>query len=192
MFNDFNLTKLPPYGKLFVGIFTSLMLAVFLWAATLATVESGVFGDEKSEEYDYQADMETILSDDQAVTAPDWSDSGEQEPIDESNAEEFKEPGEESAWETFEDNLKLSHVHLNGHTALFFGLGGIFLFSTVAPRTKKLSLWIFGVAIFLHAVGLAGLDSCIYGKILSYIGGIPLLAMILYMSLRIFADLRKK
>lgn len=192
MFNDFNLTKLPPYGKLFVGLFTFLMLAVFLWATTLATVESGIFGHQESEEYDYQADMETILSDDQAVTAPDWSDSGEQEPIDESNAEEFTEPGEESAWETFEDNLKLSHVHLNGHTALFFGLGAIFLFSTVSPRAKKLSLWIFGVAIFLHAVGLAGLDSCTYGKILSYIGGIPLLSMILFMSLRIFADLRRK
>ena len=192
MFNDFNLTKLPPCGKLFVGLFTFLILAVFFWAATLATMDSGLFKEEESEEYDYRADMETILSDDEAVTAPNWADSGEQEPIDESNVDEFKEPGEESPWKNFEDNLKLSHVHLNGHTALFFGLGAIFFFSTVSYKTKKVVYWIFGIAILLHAIGLAGVDSCPYGKILSYIGGVPLLLMILFMSFKIFGDLRRK
>ena len=192
MFNDFNLTKLPPCGKLFVGLFTFLMLAVFIWAGTLATIESGLFGEEESEEYDYRADMETILNDEEAVTPPNWADSGEQEPIDETNVDEFRQEPGQSSWEIFEENLKLSHVHLNGHTALFFGLGAIFFFSTVPHRTKKLIYWIFGIAILTHAIGLAGVDSCIYGKILVYVGGIPLLLMILYMSLRIFGDLRKK
>jgi hypothetical protein len=198
MNNDFNLTKLPAYGKIFIGLFTFLMLAVFVWAGTLATIESGVFGSDEDEEqraaeqYDYQADMETIMADSLAVTAPDWSDSGEQEPIDESDLDEFAGSEKYSVWGRFEKNLKLSHVHLNGHTALFFALGAVFFFSTAAPKTKKIIYWIFGVSIFLHAVGLAGFDFCIYGKILALLGGVPLLACILYMSLRIFGDLRKK
>ena len=198
MWNNFNLTMLPPNGKLFVGLFTALMTAVFLWAGTLATIESGIFGNEEDQQaavqaYDYQADMETIMADSEAVSAPNWADSGQEEPIDENDLADFtpvQQP--QSTWEIFVENFKLSHVHLNGHTALFFALGVIFFFSTVPDKTKKLVYIVFGIAILVHAIGLAGLDSCIYGKILVYVGGAPLLASILYMVYRIFGDLRKR
>jgi hypothetical protein len=196
MNTDFNLTKLPPDGKIFVGLFTFLMLAVFLWAGTLAVIESGIFGSDEEEQsaleqYDYQTDMETIMADSMAVTAPDWSQGGQEEPINEEDLNKFNGGGE-SAWDIFEENLKLSHVHLNGHTALYFALGVVFFFSTASPKTKTIVYWIFGVSIFLHAAGLAGLDSCIFGVIAVYVGAIPLLGSILYMSLRIFGDLGKK
>ncbi len=197
MLNDFNLTKLPPYGKTFVGLFTALMLGVFLWAGTLATIESGIFGADEDEQtavanYDYQGDMQSIMADSEAVTAPNWADSGQEEPINPDNLGNFAGAQEQTTWEKFVDNFKLAHVHLNGHTALYFALGLIFFFSAVPPRTKKIAYWILAISIFIHAVGLAGLDTCVYGKILTYIGGPPLLATVLYMCIRIFIDLRKK
>jgi hypothetical protein len=197
MWEKSNLTMLPAHGKLFVGLFTALMVAVFLWAGTLATLESGIFGDDEDEkaaveDYDYQADMDTIQADSLAVTAPDWSDSGQEEPINEDDLGGFSETPEKTTWQKFEDNLKLSHVHLNGHTALYFALGAIFFFSTATPSRKKLAYWIFGIAIFIHTLGLLALDTCPYGKILAMIGGAPLLLSILYMVIVIFSDLRKK
>jgi hypothetical protein len=198
MWDKFNLTMLPPNGKLFVGMFTALMTAVFLWAGALATIESGIFGNDEDEQaavqaYDYQADMETIMADSEAVTAPNWADSGQEEPIDSNDLADFT-PAQptKSKWDTFIENFKLGHVHLNGHTALYFALGLIFFFSTSSDKTKKLVYIVFGVAILVHAIGLAGMDSCIYGRILVFVGGPPLLASILFMVYRIFKDLRKK
>ncbi|MCX6826123.1 MAG: hypothetical protein NTV06_02475 [candidate division Zixibacteria bacterium] len=198
MWEDFNLTKLPPYGKVFVGLFVALMLAVTLWATTLALLESGLFGevdtsDKAQQQYDYTSDIDAIASDSLAVTPPDWVDSGQQEPITGDDLDKFSTDSK-SDWglSKWVDNLKLSHVHLNGHTALFFALGLVFMFSTVSAKKKKIVYWIFAIGIILHAIGLIGLDYSIYAGILIFIGGVPLLASILYMVFKIFGDLRKK
>jgi hypothetical protein len=198
MLKDFNLTKLPSYGKVFVGLFACLMLGVVLWAGSLAIIESGIFGEvdtagQSQQEYDYKADLETIMGDSKAVTAPNWADSGQEEPIDSDDYDDFAaQETEETGWPKFISNLKLSHLHLNGHTALYFALGLVFLFTTVPDKRKKQIYWIFGIAIILHTLGLLGLDYCIYAKILTIIGGVPLLLSILYMVLKIFGDLRRR
>jgi hypothetical protein len=198
MWENFNLTKLPPYGKVFVGMFTALMVAVFIWAGTLATIESGIFGNDEDQKaavdnYDYEADMETITADSLAVSAPNWADSGQEEPIDGDDLGDFAaNTDQKSTWDKFNDNLRLSHVHLNGHTALYFALGVIFLFSTATPGWKKLVYWVFGIGIMIHTLGLASIDTCPYGKVLTLIGGPPLLLSILFMVFIIFSDLRKK
>ncbi len=197
MWDKFNLTMLPSHGKLFVAIFTALMLAVMVWAGGLAAIESGIFGDDEDEmqaqaAYDYQADMEAITTDSQAVTAPNWADSGQEEPITNEDLGKFAGSSGETTWDKFVDNLKLGHVHLNGHTALFFALGVIFFFSTASIKRKKLVYWIFGSAILIHAIGLAGTDTCPYAKIFIYIGGPLILLSVFYMSIKIFSDLRKK
>ncbi len=197
MWDKFNLTMLPPHGKLFVGIFTALMLAVMLWAGALATIESGIFSGNEDEmqaqaTFDYQSDMETIKADSQAVSAPNWADSGQEEPINNEDMGKFAGSDERSTWEKFVDNFKLGHVHLNGHTALFFAIGTIFFFSTASIKRKKLVYWVFGPAILIHAIGLAGLDTCKWSKIFIYIGGPLILLSVLYMAILIFGDLRKK
>jgi hypothetical protein len=197
MWEKFNLTMLPSHGKLFVGIFTALVLVVMIWAGGLAIIESGIFGSDENEmeaqaAYDYQADMDAIKTDSQAVTAPDWTDSGQEEPITNEDLGKFAGSSEQTTWEKFVDNLKLGHVHLNGHTALFFAIGVLFFFSTASIKMKKIVYWVFGPAILIHAIGLAGTDTCPYAKILIYIGGPLILLSVFYMSIKIFSDLRKK
>ena len=81
---------------------------------------------------------------------------------------------------------------LNGFLGVALGaFGAHALRGKLGPGLAE--VWQTAVLYHLvHAIGLAGLDSCIYGRILVYVGGTPLLASILFMVYRIFGDLRKK
>jgi hypothetical protein len=66
------------------------------------------------------------------------------------------------------------------------------MFSSVAPKIKKIVLWSFGLCILAHAIGLTGQGYCwVYDDILA-ISGVLLLAIIAYMAFLIFVDLGKK
>ena len=48
---NYKLSDLPPYGKLFVGIFITLMLFVCLWAVFIFYVEKGLVDSDNLPEY---------------------------------------------------------------------------------------------------------------------------------------------
>jgi len=197
MLNDFDLTKLPPYLKTLIGLFTALTFIAFLWIFALTTIELGIFGSDENDqeaeaEYDYKADMQSIMADTEAVTAPNWADSGQEEPINADDLGNFSDTAEPTTWEKFVDDFKLASTRLAASTALFFALGFVFSFSTVQPRSKKFIYWLLAISILLYAIGLAVLNTCFYSNTLSYIATPILFLIVLYMCIRIFIDLRRK
>ncbi len=219
-FSQGQLRNLPPYGKLFVGIFTSLMLLVCLWAVWIFYETKGKVGDNDLPLYmqshaeltdsakaheELAKDIEEIASDSEAVQAPIWDsiDAGEDLPLDSvevariamvaiAQQKALDDAHREEDSSQFRHNLGLAHTHVNGQTLLFFAMGFLFLFTSVAPRMKKIVLWSFGLCILAHTVGLTGQGYCwVYDDILS-ISGVLLLAIIAYMAFLIFVDLGKK
>ncbi|MEW5924838.1 MAG: hypothetical protein AB1746_12715 [Candidatus Zixiibacteriota bacterium] len=204
--NDFNLTKLPPYGKLFVTLFCILVLFIVVWMTILGMMEARLIGDfsneeQAFEEYDAQADLNTIELDDKAVTAPDWSDSGEQEPIDSETLDDYEEYAEDQVdedeealtfWEKFKENMEWAIEHLSTQTMIFFGLGLLFIFTTYSAGVKKFFLWFPALLIFLHALGISGYDFCWPAKFFIWVCGPLLLITLFIMSLMILTNVRKK
>ena len=174
MFESFKVSNLPPYAKLFVGLFTTLMLAVCAWTILILYVEQGMISEEKVPAY---------------VTEP----YGEVESTDSSEDKtEAAEPENGLSSEQFEHNLKLAHTHINGQTLLFFAIGLVFLFTSVKAKIKKTVLWIFGLSIFVHAFGLAGQHfHWFYDDILA-ISGFLILGSIAYMAFVIYVNLLEK
>ena len=207
MLENFNLPKLPPYGKLFVSLFCILILMIVVWMTVLGLMEAKIIGapefDEESaiEEYDAQADIQTIALDDQAVTPPDWSDSGEQEPIESEDIDEYEEFAEEqfdeedyalTFWEKFKENMEWSMGHLSTQTILFFALGFLFVLTTYSAGVKKLFLWLLGIFSIVHAFGIAGFDFCWPATVFTWIGGPLLLIIMFIMALMILLNVRQK
>jgi hypothetical protein len=165
-FDSFRLANLPGYARLFVALFTALMVFVCLWAVWLYTVEEGEV---------HPGNIPSYLESDEEPTHLE-SLSGE--------------PEEEEEVE-LEDNLKMAHTHINGQTLLFFAIGLTFLFTSVAPRTKKIVLWVFAVSILVHVIGLSGEGyHWIFEDILAA-SGTAILVSIIYMAFMIFIDLVK-
>ena len=46
MFESIKISNLPPYAKLFVGLFTTLMLAVCAWTILILYVQEGMISEE--------------------------------------------------------------------------------------------------------------------------------------------------
>ncbi len=118
MLNDFNLSKLPGYGKLFVALYTLLVILVVIWMTILGAMEAGIIGDmgpyddemelageyepyddNEDEEAAAAEDYDELLIEDSAVTPPQWGDSGEQEDIAMADTEMFAGPEEEEEYE---------------------------------------------------------------------------------------------
>jgi len=234
MLDKFRLNNLPGYGKVFVGLFTTLMLVVAGWAAFLVYFEKVVEMDEYydeayaeqawngDEEYTAddenmadearQEDAELLAEDSSAVLAPVWDSNyaGREVHADSvSNVEHFRDRDKEMAVEDempmddnddidlyeegdFEENVKLAHTHVNGQTLLFFAIGLVFLFSTVSAGLKKTLYWIFGPAVILHLVGLAGHGYGGFYDIALYISGTAILICITVMAVLIYLDLGRK
>ena len=215
------ISQLSPTGKLFVAMFTTLMLAVCLWAVWIYTAERGEVDEarlpayliDESEEA-VESEIEAIAADSEAVQAPVWDmkHRGEEEPFDSTEIDsmmvragyeaadyepevETAPPGghaAEAEEDLIEHNLKLAHVHVNGQTLLFFALGAVFLFTSVSARLKKTVLWLFAVVIVLHTVGLTGEGyHWVFDDMLA-ISGVVMLLLIAYMCLRIYVDLGRK
>lgn len=200
LFNTLQLRNLPPYAKTFVGVFTSLMLCVCIWAAWIYTARYGRVDSNNLPAYleksDLKADVEELKTDSDAVIAPVWDDSsaGEERPIDSAAIETIGKQAVLSSRRSGTDpdvDLGLAHTHINGQTLLFFALGLVFLFSSATPKLKKIVYCAFGVLVVTHNVGLS-FRSCggVWGDLLA-VSGVGILLLIAYMSFVIFADLLK-
>ncbi len=221
MLEQKQLSQFSPTGKLFVALFTTLMLAVCLWAVWIYTVERGGIDEDhlpaylidQSEEA-VESEIEGIAADNESVLAPVWDmeHAGEEDPFDSSDidsmmvragyeADDYESGVEAEADERYdaeadethlEHNLGLAHMHINGQTLLFFALGAIFLFTSISARVKKIVLWLFAATIVLHTVGLSGEGyHWVFDDMLA-ISGVAMLLLIAYMCLRIYVDLGRK
>ena len=162
MFNYY-LKDLPPFGKLFVGLFTALMLFVCLWAVFIFYVENGMYTEDEA--------IPLYLQQENEAAENNEHEEGESQ---------------------LRHNLGLAHTHINGQTLLFFALGLVFLFTSVNSKTKKLALSVFGVAVFVHAVGLSGQHYHWFFDDILAVSGVALLVVIPYICFMIFVDLFKK
>ncbi|MCH7690625.1 MAG: hypothetical protein IIA17_06220 [candidate division Zixibacteria bacterium] len=174
MFESIKISNLPPYAKLFVGLFTTLMLAVCAWTILILYIQEGMISEEEVPAY---------------VTEP----YGQAESADDTKGEsETGEASDRPGPEQFEHNVKLAHTHINGQTLLFFAIGLVFLFTSVKPKIKIATLWVFGLSIFVHAFGLAGQHfHWFYDDILA-ISGFLILGSIAYMAFVIYVNLLEK
>ena len=219
--DQFQLRNLPTYGKLFVALFTTLMLLVIMWAALIYLVEKGrvtvkdplAYMKESAVEQ-RERDIEAILADPNSVLAPIWDSimAGREAEVDSISLAIFFAKADSilsaqrtdslvqsgpyryapRSQEHFRRNVGLAHTHINGQTLLYFAIGLIFLFSSAAPKTKKIIYWLFGVSIVLHVVGLTGEGFGSAWDDLLAISGVVLLVMIAYMAFVIYMDLGKK
>ena len=164
------LSNFSPPAKLFVGIFTTLMLCVCLWAVLIFYVEQGTVDSEHLPAYLQQGEHTTTSN------------------IVSTNSNEYKNDEETD----FRYNVGLAHTHINGQTLLFFAIGMIFLFTSTPDKTKKTVLWIFGISVFIHAIGLTGHHYHWFFDDILAISGVALLVVIAYMALRIYVDLGKQ
>ena len=200
------LSSFPPMAKLFVGLFTTLMLCVCFWAVWIYTVEKGeVDADDSVTELNADDEIDALASDSSTVLAPIWDSghAGEGIPLDSGEIDTMEEfadlakgydgVGNDQEYQEAESrlrhNLGLAHVHVNGQTLLFFALGAVFLFTSVKPRVKKIILWTFAVTILAHAVGLTGEGYHWIFEDIMALSGVILLALIAYMCLMIYVDL---
>jgi len=174
MFEAIKISNLPPYAKLFVGLFTTLMLCVCAWTILILYVQEGMISEAEVPAY---------------VTEP----YGEAEPTDSSDDESENSVAENGlSPNQFEHNVKLAHTHINGQTLLFFAIGLVFLFTSVKAKIKKTVLWVFAVSVFVHSFGLAGQHfHWFYDDILA-ISGFLILGSIAYMSFVIYINLLEK
>jgi len=175
MFENIRIANLPPYAKLFVGLFTTLMLCVCGWAMTILYVEKGMVSESQVPAYVKQpygpADT-TIVKDKQPEPRQ------EQNPP--SNLRRLKR------------NIRLAHTHINGQTLLFFAMGSVFLFTSVKPKVKKLVFWVFAISVVVHNIGLTGENFHWVFEDMIAVSGILILTSIAYMALMIYIDLGRK
>jgi hypothetical protein len=203
------LSSFPPIAKLFIGLFTTLMLLVCLWAVWIYTVSKGEVDEHPVVKVLTPGEeIEAIATDSETTLAPIWDTghAGEPEPFDSSRidtmesmtdlANGYDGVGDDNEYDGAAEshlrhNLSLAHVHVNGQTLLFFALGGVFLFTSVKPRMKKIVLWAFAAVIVCHTVGLTGEGYSSWFNDLLALSGVVLLAIIAYMALMIYVDLAR-
>jgi len=175
MLETIRISNLPCHAKLYVGLFTTLMLCVCAWAVLILYVEKGMVSESQVPSYVKQpygtADTSKVL-------------------------EKQPEPKPEQAPPSFERrlkrNVKLAHTHINGQTLLFFSMGLVFLFTSVKPKIKKIVFWVFAISIIVHNIGLTGENfHWLYYEMVA-VSGVLILVSIAYMAVVIYADLLRK
>ena len=175
MLNKYRIADLPGYGKLFVGIFTTLILCVVLWAMFILYVEKGMV-QETDAHLVYESDYIPIEANAEQTDSLYSDDSSS-----------------EQSWHTkLRHNVGLAHTHINGQTLLFFALGLMFIFTSVRAKIKKIVLWAFGLSVVFHAVGLSGESFHWFFDDILALSGVTMLVVILYMATLIYVDLGKK
>lgn len=139
VFERFALSNLPNVGKLFVGIFTTLMLLVCLWAVFIFYVDKGIIDEDSvplyltktmtgppaQAEADLRQDIEEVVSDSESVLAPIWDSTfaGEEAVADSATvAHEFEIADEQAAAEEkqveTESEYGSHHEHLRRNVGL--------------------------------------------------------------------------
>ncbi|HUV31725.1 MAG TPA: hypothetical protein VMY05_11645 [Acidobacteriota bacterium] len=209
MINGLRLAALPGYARLFVALFTALVLCVVLSAVWLFMADEGREGwncyradTTEVDEAEIADDIDEIESDSASVRAPIWDTehAGEDQPFDSSElqavleyatlpeADESDEGGENAVM----DDVRLAHARAGRLTLLFFGVGLVYLFSSAGAGTKKVVYWVFGLSIPVYAAGLSARQvHWIFDAALA-VSGAAILLVILYMAVRIFRDLASK
>jgi hypothetical protein len=204
------LSSFPPIAKLFIGLFTTLMLLVCLWTVWIYTVSEGEVDEHPAVSVLTPGDeIEAIATDSETALAPIWDTghAGEPEPLDSARidtmesmtdlANGYDGVGDDNEYagaaeSHLRHNLGLAHMHVNGQTLLFFALGGVFLFTSVKLWIKKIVLWVFAIMIVCYTIGLTGEGYYSYFDDLLALSGLVLLALIAYMALMIYVDLGRK
>ncbi|MGH8016249.1 MAG: hypothetical protein ACREBV_08675 [Candidatus Zixiibacteriota bacterium] len=175
MIENIRIQNLPAYAKLFVGLFTTLMLCVCAWAILILYVEKGMVSESQVPSYVKQpyglADTSKVL---------------------EKQPEPKPEQNQQSDIRRLKHNVKLAHTHINGQTLLFFAMGVVFLFTSVAPKVKKVTLWLFAISVVMHNIGLTGENYHWIFEDLIMVSGILILTSIVYMAFMIYPDLLRK
>jgi len=188
-----------------------------LYMQTQPVDSDGLSDETLPSEAEVEEDVEQLSEDSLAVLAPIWDSTlaGEPAKVDSvTMAHNFAVRDSQMAGLTEEYNLLsdkneiqnsippyydhlrknvgLAHTHINGQTLLFFVLGLIFLFTSIKPKIKKIALWVFGVAVLVHTIGLTGEGfHWVFDDILA-LSGVSLLIIIPYICFLIFIDLGKK
>jgi hypothetical protein len=174
MFENIRISNLPAYAKLFIALFTTLMLCVCAWAMLILYVEKGMVSQEQIPPY---------------VIEP-YGQKDTTKVQDEKRTQEELTP--EQKQRRLKRNVKLAHTHINGQTLLFFAMGLVFLFTSAKPKTKKLIYWIFAPSVLIHNIGLTGENfHWLYDEMVN-VSGVLILVSIAYMAFTIYADLLKK
>jgi len=208
MIEEYRLSKLPKYGKTFVGAFAILMIGIVLWMFVLGGMESGMFfsedetvaeiAEESVNKYgniQEEESMEPLIEDSELVTPPDWSDSGEQKVITEEDEGKFSDEDTEPAipfWEKFEDNMESSMEHFSSEVLLFFAVGLVFLFTGYSAGAKKFFYIWLPILVVLHAFGVAGYGFCWPSNFIMYVVGPLILLTLLVLAIMILKDLARK
>jgi hypothetical protein len=175
MIDNLQIQNLPSYAKVFVGLFTTLMLCVCAWAVLILYVEKGMVGESEVPGY---------------VTQP--YGSADSAKVEKQKQEPKPELTPQQRQRRLKHNVKLAHTHINGQTLLFFAIGLVFLFTSVKPKSKKILFWIFAVSVVVHNIGLTGEHyHWLYDEMLA-VSGVLILASIAFMALMIYMDLLKK
>ena len=216
-FDSYRLWMLPRYAKVFVGIFTTLILCVCFWAGWIFYLENGrvdesnlpshivdqpsITGETSELETEPEEDIEEILTDSSAVMAPIWDETnrGEEQRLDSAamvlkmkeQEKQDESQDREAVRPPLRENVGLAHTHINGQSLLFFAIGLIFLFTSVSSKIKTAMLSIFGAAIILHNIGLSGRGYYSAFDDILALSGVLILFSIVYMALMIFAELAK-
>ena len=162
------LRRMSGPARLFVGLVTTLMLLVVLWAAWLYTVEKG------------KVDPTAL---------PDYLSEQQRQALQKNTGNRPTADTRQAAAPDLRKNLGLAHVHINGQTLLFFALGAIFLFTSVPARRKKAVFLTFAGAVLVHAVGLSGEGYHWFFDDILALSGVVMLLTMLYMALQIYVDL---
>ena len=199
MTGDLNLAKLPPYGRTFVALFVVLVMIIIIWMVIVGFMEAGLIGAREVpityEEYDISSDIRTIMDDEQAVTVPNWADSGKQVPIKESDLKKFKGVDPQKALPftaKFKENVKMALEHISSQALLFFALGVVFMLTTYSSKTKRFFYWLLGILLILHVLGLSGHGFCWPANMLMWVCGPLILIGFFIMAVMVLVDMRGK
>lgn len=204
------ISAFPPIAKLFIGLFTTLVLAVCLWSAWSFAVERSCCDDD---EFAYPLtagdEIDAISGDSSAALAPIWdtNHAGEPEPLDSGVIDTMEDLAdlvqgydgvgndneyEEESRSQLRHNLGLAYAHVLGQTLLFFALGAVFLFTSVKSWLKKLVFWVFAVVIVISTIALTGRDfHWIFDDILG-VSSVVLMALTVYMCVMIYVELGRR
>ncbi len=75
---------------------------------------------------------------------------------------------------------------------LFAGFAVVFLFTSAKMKLKRLVLWLFGIAVVIHAIGLSLRGRYEFFDYILMVNGIALLLLVGYMSYKIYTRFVRK
>jgi len=200
------LSSFPSTAKMFVGLFTTLIVLICIWSLWSASLNS-----ESSDDHNAASDLRpgdeiaAIASDTGTVLAPIWdtNHAGKPAPLDSARIDSMESVADltegydgvgdneydGAAESRLNHNIGVAQLQVSGQTFLFFALGGIFLFTSVKPRIKKIVLWLLAVSVVGCTAGLTGLGyHRLFHDVLAA-SSILMLVITVYMCVMIYMDL---